>query len=81
MLGKLPDRHQRELFRSSLSDFIDPQHEFVQLAEAIDWKYFEDEFSPLYSDVGQPSVPIRVMVGCLLLKHLDNLGDEALPKR
>lgn len=80
MTGKLPDQNQREIFRSSLSEMIDPRHELVLLADSIDWKYFEDEFSPLYSNTGQPGVPIRLMVGCLLLKHLKNLGDETLAK-
>ena len=35
---------------------------------------------PYYSDKGAPSVPIRTMVGCLLLKHLYNLGDERVPE-
>lgn len=61
-----------------LVDFIDNQHELVLLSEKIDWNYFEEEFSPLYSKTGNPSHPIRFMVGCLLLKHLYNLGDETL---
>lgn len=61
-----------------LVDFIDDKHELVLLSEKIDWDYFEDEFSPLYSKTGNPSHPIRFMVGCLLLKHLYNLGDETL---
>ena len=61
-----------------LVDFIDNQHELVLLSEKIDWKYFEKEFSPLYSKTGNPSHPIRFMVGCLLLKNLYNLGDETL---
>jgi IS5 family transposase len=81
MLGTLPDKNQRELFRPLLVDLIDKHHELVLLADAIDWSYFEKEFSSLYSHVGQRSVPIRLMVGCLLLKHLENLGDETLPKR
>jgi IS5 family transposase len=81
MLGKLPDSNQRELFRPMLVDIIDPEHELVLLADRIDWQYFENEFSPLYSAVGQTSVPIRLIVGCLILKHLENLGDETLPKR
>ena len=80
MLGKLPDKNQRELFRPMLVDLLDPHHELVLLADVIDWQYFEKEFSPLYSQVGQPSVPIRLMVGCLMLKHLKNLGDETLSK-
>jgi IS5 family transposase len=60
---------------------IDLNHELALLTDRIDWEYFEKEFSPLYATVGQPSVPIRLMVGCLLLKHLENLGDETLAKQ
>ena len=77
MLGKNPKK-MPELFRPMLVDFIDKNHELVLLSEKIDWNYFETEFSPLYSKTGNPSHPIRFMVGCLLLKHLYNLGDETL---
>lgn len=80
MLGKLPEKGQRDLFRPMLKDFIDMRHELVLLAEKIDWSYFEKEFEPLYSQRGAPSVPIRLMVGCLMLKHLYNLGDERVPE-
>lgn len=77
MLGKNPKK-QPELFRPMLVDFIDDHHELVLLSNKIDWSYFEKEFAPLYSKTGNPSHPIRFMVGCLLLKHLYNLGDETL---
>jgi IS5 family transposase len=56
------------------------KHELVLLADVIDWKYFEQLFAPLYSKTGRPSVPLRTMIGCLLLKYLHNLGDESLLK-
>ena len=34
------------------------------------------EFGALYSEEGRPALPIRRMVGLLLLKHLQNLSDE-----
>ncbi|MEZ4913611.1 MAG: IS5 family transposase [Chitinophagales bacterium] len=77
MLGKNPKK-QAELFRPMLVDFIDKQHELVLLCAKIDWNYFEESFSPLYGKTGNVSHPIRFMVGCLLLKHLYNLGDETL---
>ena len=80
MTGKLPENSQRDMFRPMLRDFINPHHELVLLADAIDWQYFENEFKPYYSENGAPSVPIRVMVGCLMLKHLYNLGDERIPE-
>src|SRR5690606_37967631 len=48
--------------------------------DKIDWSYFEKEFSPLYSKRGTKSMPIRLMVGCLMLKRLYNLGDETVAK-
>ena len=80
MIGKLPEKGQRELFRPMLEDFIDMSQELVLLSERIDWDYFEREFSVYYSSKGAPSVPIRLMVGCLLLKHLYNLGDDRIPE-
>ncbi len=55
MLGKLPSQSQKGLFRPLLADFIDPSHELVLLAKKIDWNYFENEFSTLYSTTGKPS--------------------------
>ena len=79
MLGKLQENH-RELFRTRLEDLIDPDHELAVLAKVIDWQYFENEFKPYYSDKGAPSVPIRTMIGCLLLKQMYNLGDDKIPE-
>ena len=80
MSGKLPEKGQRDLFRPMLKDFIDTNHELVLLADKINWSYFDEEFAPLYSERGAPSIPIRLMVGCLLLKHLYNLGDDRIPE-
>jgi IS5 family transposase len=78
MIGKNADQNQRDLFKPLLKDFIDLGHELVLLSERIDWFYFENTFSPLYSNTGQPGMPIRLMVGSLLLKRIYNLGDETL---
>ena len=79
MLGKSPQK-QNNLFKPCLSDFIDEGQELVLLSNKIDWSYFENEFASLYSKRGAPGMPIRFMVGCLLLKRLYNLGDETLAK-
>jgi transposase, IS5 family len=78
MRGKSPNQEQRNFYRPLLSDFIDTSHELVLLADKIDWEYFEKEFSPLYSKTGKPAMPIRLMVGSLMLKRIYNLGDETL---
>jgi IS5 family transposase len=66
MVGKLPDKNQRELFRPLLDEMINKEHELVLLSNTIAWQYFENEFSSLYSPVGQSGIPIRLKVGCLL---------------
>ena len=53
-------------------------HELALLADKIDWKYFEDAFSEYCSNTGKPAMPIRLMVGSLMLKRIYNLGDETL---
>ena len=78
MIGETKSKNQRDLFKPLLVDFIDMSHELVLLSDKIDWKYFEDEFSVYYSHTGQRSMPIRLMVGGLMLKRIYNLGDETL---
>jgi transposase InsO family protein len=62
-----------------LKDTLDQKHPMFILAEKINWQQFEDVFSRLYcSDNGRPALPIRLMVGLLILKHLRNISDESV---
>jgi len=78
MKGKSPDQHQRNLFLPILKDIVNPKHELVILAHKLDWQGLENKFSGLYSHTGQPGIPVRMMVGLLLLKRIYNLGDETV---
>jgi len=80
MLGKSNTQNQRDMFRPLLLDFINLGHELVLLANKMDWGHFERELGPLYSSTGQPGMPVRFSVGCLLLKRIYDLGDETLAK-
>ena len=80
MLGGSPNQNQQDLFRPLLSSFLNPQQDLVLLAKAIDWSYFEQEFSKYYAHTGKPSMPVRLLVGVHILKHLYHLGDETLVK-
>jgi len=81
MLKKLPVQPQLEIFKTVLASFINPQHELCLLAKEIDWDSLEKEFAPLYGEVGRPSIPIRTIVGLLLLKQIYDLGDETVMER
>ena len=67
---------QKNLFYGSLFDMLDLNDPLIALANAIDWSFFEKEFAGFYSEEGRPAKPIRLMVGLLLLKQLENLSDE-----
>jgi IS5 family transposase len=78
MFGKSSNQNQKNLFSLLLVEFIDQVHELVLLGNKRDWKALERELAPLYSTTGKSAMPVRFMAGCLMLKHLYNLGDETL---
>jgi transposase, IS5 family len=78
MLGKSPNQNQTNLFKPVLKQIINPRDPLVILSSEIDWVKLEKEFAPLYSNTGQPSCPIRLMAGLLILKQLFNKGDETV---
>ena len=71
-----PNNHQMSFMAADLLDQLNPKHPLLQLAKHIPWSYFETEFSALYSALGRPAKPIRLMVGLCILKHMENLSDE-----
>ena len=81
MLKKLTENPQLEMFKTILTSFIHPDHKLCVLAKEIDWASLEKEFAPLYGSTGRPSIPIRTIVGLLLLKQMYNLGDETVVER
>ncbi len=80
-MKKLPVQPQLEMFKTVLTSFIHPEHELCLLAKKIDWKSLEEDFAPLYGRVGRPSIPIRTLVGLLLLKQMYNLVYETVVER
>jgi IS5 family transposase len=76
MLPKTLKNNQPNLFHSPLSQMLDMNDPLIALADAIDWKIFDDAFASYYSKEGRPAKPIRLMVGILLLKQLKNISDE-----
>jgi IS5 family transposase len=78
MIKKRENTRQISMF-FSLKDTLDQKHPLFILAEKINWQQFEDAFSPLYcANNGRPALPIRLMVGLLILKHVRNISDESV---
>ncbi len=79
MKPKSLTNHQEDLFKSRLSNQLNPKHELFRLAALIPWTQLETEFAIIFDDkkaVGRPARPVRLVVGLLLLQHMHNLSDE-----
>lgn len=76
MKPRRPNSAQGSFLLPDLASQLDPRQPLYRLAMAIEWKSFEEAFGPLYSAEGRLTLPIRRMVGLLMLKHLQNLSDE-----
>jgi transposase, IS5 family len=73
---------QTSLFGIQLKRICATNHGLVRLAEAIDWKAFEEAFGALYcEDNGRPAKPIRLMVALHYLKALYGESDEMLVEK
>jgi hypothetical protein len=67
---------QNQNIGNDLLSQLDPKDPLILLSRAIDWSVFETEFARYYSpDTGRPAIPIRHLVGLLLLKSLQVDGD------
>jgi len=66
-------------FLSTFEEQLTHKHPLYILANKIDWKKFEKEFTKHYNDkMGRPAKPIRLMTGLLIIKHVRNLSDESV---
>lgn len=78
---KQNDVGQQDLFRNRLDQIIDLNHPLSRLTKLVDWERLHKEFSPYYATVGRAGLPIRLMIGLNLLKHIYALSDEEVCAR
>jgi IS5 family transposase len=79
MLRRSSTIHQPNLFGTDFLMQLDVNDPLLKLAGAIPWQEFDEAFSIHYTkSTGAPSKPIRLMVGLLILKQLENLSDESV---
>ena len=79
LVNSSTDAHQLNFFGNDLSQQLDPTDPLLKLAQVIPWSDFDAAFEKHYTQgIGAPSKPIRLMVGLLILKQLENLSDETV---
>ena len=76
MKPKPHTQESEQLFLQDLEHLLDQRRPLYKLANKLPWDALENAFEAYYSEVGRPALPIRLMVGLLLLKQLENLSDE-----
>jgi len=76
------DDRQKDLLRPALDQIIAMSHPLVRLAHEIDWAFLERRLGEVYkTHDGHPPLPIRLVAGLLILKHMHSLSDEQLCAR
>lgn len=71
------DTAQSNLFMNRLSNQLNPRDPLFMMASEVNWSFFEEAFSSHYPDgPGQPPKPVRLMIGLMLLQHMNGLSDE-----
>jgi IS5 family transposase len=68
-----------DIFHSNFIDNLDQNNMYIILAKEIDWSRLEAGLGIYYTpSYGAPALPVRLMVGLLIIKQLNNLSDEAV---
>lgn len=82
MKSKKKKIEQLQFMTSDLGQMLDKSQGLYKLSKVIPWEHFEEEFSKHYClDNGRPAKSIRLMVGLLILKQLEDLSDEVVVNR
>lgn len=65
------------LFSTPFDQKLDPQNRWVGMADIVPWDAMAKVFfTRMNKDVGRASVDLRVVLGALLVKHIEGLSDE-----
>lgn len=71
------DMRQKGLFFNQLSGQLNPSHPILMLSSKTHWEEFELKFGASFTDgAGRPPKPVRLMLGLLMLQHINGLSDE-----
>lgn len=71
------DTQQPELFKHPFGAHLDPNHRYVILANKIPWDALAAYYKKsLCATNGRPTIDLRIVLGTLVLQHLEKLSDR-----
>ena len=77
MVSILNKAHEAlSLLYQTIFQQVDQKDELIQLADKIDWYGIGEKLKGFFSDKGREALPLRLMVGLLIIKYIYNLSDE-----
>lgn len=70
-------RRTLKLFKTPFDNTLDPENRWVRMAEVVPWDRMASVFHlSMSKSRGRGSIDLRVVMGALLVKHLQGLSDE-----
>lgn len=63
------------------SEYIDLDHELIELSEHIDWEAIEQQIIPYFKKRGRAAKPTRHVIGILMLQQMLGLSDEKVVRQ
>lgn len=65
------------LFTTPFDQKLDPENRWVRMADLVPWDNMAKVFfNRMNQDIGRGSIDLRVVLGALLIKHIEGLSDE-----
>jgi IS5 family transposase len=79
MKPKKIKHNQSRLFEIRLSNQLNPNNALIKLSKNIDWESIEKEIESIFKEKkGRPAVPVRTIIGLLMLQHIFGISDESV---
>ena len=61
---------------------LNPENRWIKMSQGINWDEIENKYSKVYClNDGAPAKPVRMSIGALLIKHIENLPDEKVAQQ
>jgi len=68
-----------EGFETPFHNKLNPNNRWVKLKSIVPWDVFATKYlSLMNTKIGRPSICPRIVLGALIIKHLENLSDEGV---
>ena len=77
MYSQASDKYsQLSFFFKPLFEQLDEKNKYILLFNMINWSLLIEKLKVFFADCGRIALPLRLMVGLLIVKYVENISDE-----